>query len=110
MLKKLGLVLGLIGLFTTVLQAHPGGHDGAIPEEEAIMIATQQVARLVDMEKLASSWALSKFSKIEMKETEVGNEYIVSFSNSKIKDLGKSVLYVFLTETGEYVAANYSGN
>ncbi len=89
--------------------AHPGGHGGAIPEDEAVLIATKQISRLVEAEKLASSWELSRLKTVEMRELEEANEYVVTFSNSKVADPAKATLYIFLTEAGEYLAANFNG-
>ncbi|MFC3051846.1 DUF6488 family protein [Kordiimonas pumila] len=109
MLKKTLLSVCLLVAATFSANAHPGGHGGVIPEDEAAMIATQQITRLVDAEKLPSSWALSKLEKVELREDEEANEYIVVFTNPKATDPTQQTLYIFLTESGEYIAANYSG-
>ena len=47
--------------------------------------------------------------KAEVRERPSGKEWVVSFRNDQEPVRAKRTLYVFLTEAGEYKAANYTG-
>ena len=96
-----------------------GGHDHGhghshsnVPVNEATAQAnaTKIVAEFVSRGKLDKSWASIAASSIEKKEFKGKQEWVVVFVNKKITDYTKQKLYVFLTLSGDYIAANYTGN
>lgn len=64
------------------------------------------VASLVEKGKLDASWAQMKPQEAKANS---GHEWVVTFFNTEIKEPEKQTLYMFLTLSGEYVAANFSG-
>lgn len=98
----------LICLAPTIGEGHPG-HGGPITQDEAAMLATAQVSRLVEERLLEKSWNLAQIERIEKRSKDRSSEFAVVFLNPYVSDDTKSVLYVFLTDFGEYVASNYSG-
>ena len=101
------IVVSLLAGFAA--QAHPG-HGSAVSEDEAVRLALAQVKRLVEDEKLDKSWALkAKLQEVELRQYDGAAEYAVVFFNPEAGG-EKATLYVFITETGDYVAANFTGN
>ncbi len=87
---------------------HPG-HGDPIGREEAIQRAEAQIARLVEAGKIDKSWKLE--AALKSAETHKGQgepEWQVVFANPKAPE-DKRTLFVFLSETGEYLAANFTG-
>ena len=95
---------------------HDHGHDDGhghshdpVTQSQAEQVATKSVAMLVDKGKIDSSWKAANVAKSEKKKFGSNMEWVVSFNNKKINDASKQTLYVFLSLTGEYIAANYTG-
>lgn len=89
--------------------AHPG-HDAAISEDEAVRLASVNVDRLVAAGKLDESWKLNvQLNTVERREYDGVFEYVVIYTNAKVKDQAKSTLYIFISDMGDYIAANFSG-
>lgn len=91
------------------LIAHPG-HGDPITKNAAVQRASSEINRLVEAGKLDKSWKL----KAALQSAELGpkaesKEWTVVFSNSESSKDGEKTLYVFLTEQGEYLAANFTG-
>ena len=110
----------LISLFPIAVLAggnHDHGHDhdhgshshDPVSQSQAEANAMKNVARLVARGKIDSSWEAVKVARAEKKEFGGKQEWVVSFKNEKIDDEEKQTLYVFLSLTGEYIAANYTG-
>lgn len=81
----------------------------AVDDVTATANATNIVATLVEKGKLDKSWASVTASSVEKQTFEGQDEWVVSFFNPEITDLAKQKLYVFLANTGEYIAANHTG-
>lgn len=81
-------------------------------EAQAIESATQIVAELVKRGKLDKTWQEVKAEKTEQKILNPKGEFewMVTFNNPKAQDNSKRVLYVFLSQSGKYRAANFTGN
>lgn len=112
-LKSIILTCALLLSPLTVLAG--GGHDhghghSAEPAEstqsKAVAIATDRVAMLVSNGKIDASWKSVKATSAEVK----ANEWLVIFNNKKISEPSKTTLYIFLSITGEFLAANFTGN
>jgi hypothetical protein len=80
-----------------------------VTKTQAIEKATSLVKSFVKKEKLDSSWAEVTPTAGTKKQMKSGQEWVITFDNPKVEDKEKQTLYVFLTLTGEYIAANYSG-
>jgi hypothetical protein len=89
--------------------AHPG-HGEPVPREEAVRRADSQISRLVESGKLEKSWALeAKLQSADLRPSGGAKEWVVTFTNAGATQPDKKLLYVFLSETGEYLAANFTG-
>ena len=92
---------------------HGHGHGPAatpVNQATAKTNATKEVASLVKRKKLDKSWSDVKVNSIEKQTFNGKAEWLVTFVNSEVTDKTKQKLYVFLTLSGDYIAANYSGN
>lgn len=89
---------------------HGHGHSHApVDQKQAEKAAIKSVARLVKQGKIDSSWKSVSVAMAEKKKFGGKMEWVVSFKNDKISDSSKQTLYVFLSLTGRYIAANYTG-
>jgi hypothetical protein len=68
------------------------------------------VAVLVKRKIVPASWLKMKPASIEETKRRSRREWKVTFKNPEIKNPKKQTLYVFLSITGHYKAANYSGH
>jgi hypothetical protein len=104
------LVLATLGATAVApVQAHPGPGE-AVPREEAVRRADSQISRLVESGKLEKSWVLgAKLQSADLRAMGGGKEWVLTFSNASATEADKKLLYVFLSETGEYLAANFTG-
>ena len=87
---------------------HSHSHD-PVSQKQAESIAIKSVSQLIDKGKIDKSWKSIGVTKSEKKQYGSEMEWVVIFDNKKISDPAKQTLYVFLTISGEYLAANYSG-
>ena len=84
---------------------HGHSHESTenISKEKTGEIGRTHVQRLIKAKKIDPSWINSRFDKSVVKK----NEWLVTFVNEK-GTKGK-MLYIFLTKTGKFVAANFTG-
>jgi len=87
---------------------HGHGHDHEMMLDKAQITekASGYVAKLVEKGKLDSSW--QGIPPAEIKENDA-HEWVVTFSNPRIEDPEKQTLYMFLSLSGKYIAANFTG-
>ena len=103
-------------LFGTPLMAGSGHDHGHSHDAEQVNETTAEenadnvIASLIEDRKIDKSWSTIKANSVEKKEYDGHPEWVVIYNNEDISDLDKQTLYVFLTISGEYIAANYSGN
>ncbi|MCF6226301.1 MAG: DUF6488 family protein [Xanthomonadales bacterium] len=108
-------VLSLL-LFASPVMAgvgHDHGHSHAqtsVDQKVAEENADAVIASFVEKGKIDKSWASIKVSSAEKKEFNERTEWVLIYINEEITDADKQKLYVFLTEAGEYIAINYTGN
>ena len=88
---------------------HGHSHD-PVTKAQAEEIATKTVAKLVNRGKIDESWNAVGVSTSEQKKFGKNMEWVIVFINKQVADPEKQTLYIFLTLTGEYLAANYTGN
>lgn len=88
---------------------HNHSHE-PVTQGQAEQVASKVVLQLAEKGKIDSSWKTIQVEKSLKKKFGQNTEWVVSFNNKTISDSKKQTLYVFLTLTGDYIAANYSGN
>ncbi|MBV1891997.1 MAG: hypothetical protein KUG60_01685 [Gammaproteobacteria bacterium] len=92
---------------------HNHGHSHApapVLQATASTKATAIVAALVKNNKLDESWASTTPSSVEKNVYEGSEEWVAVFVNDKVTDTAKQKLYVFMTLSGDYIAANFTGD
>lgn len=96
--------------FSALANAHSGGHDQpqTIYEEEAITTATYHIKRLINQGQLTNDWETAKASSAILERRDSRMNWIVSFIKPEQKN-DKQTLYIFLTNTGYYLSANFTG-
>ena len=87
---------------------HSHSHD-PVTQSQAEEVAIKSIAMLIEKGKIDGSWKTVSVAKSEKKKFGDNIEWVVSFNNDKISDNAKQTLYVFLSLTGDYIAANYTG-
>ena len=84
-------------------------HERSINAKQAEVNAQSIVDQLVEKKAIDASWKGSKPVE-SLSQTSSGAKFWqVTFKNSAVSDQAKQTLYVFLTTTGKYLAANHSG-
>lgn len=119
---RLSTFICTIALFFTPLTAmagnehnHDHGHDHnhnhePVTRQQAEHFANDIVLQLVEKGKIESSWKSAPVNQAMKKQFGKELEWVINFKNEKITDPKKQTLYIFLSLTGEYIAANFSGN
>jgi hypothetical protein len=105
-------------LLSTKVYAHGTDHGPSSPtqvtepitEKRAYELATSIVESIVQKGKIDKSWLKVKPSDAVKKQISNRFEWVVSYKNPAVEDKSKQTLYVFLGITGEYLAANFTGN
>jgi len=101
--------------FVPVIAVAGTGHDHGHSHEvisgaEAQIKASQKMHQLAKAGKIDASWSEIKTSVITQKDYGHGPEWVITFKNNKIKDPTKQTLYMFYSQDGHYIAANYDGS
>lgn len=115
-MKTLIKIIALSTLFFTAsVMAGPAGHGHSheptmVSQATATKNAELIVDSLIKKHKLDKSWTSIQASSTEKRHLNNVDEWVVTFFNKDIVDINKQKLYVFLTLSGEYIAANYTGN
>jgi hypothetical protein len=117
-MKTTSACLALIAAFSLSLgsasvSAHPEGHGKVnipVSAEIARKLAAAQVSRLSLEGKVDKSWQNHATPQgAEVRTAKGHKEWVVTFQNTTEFDASKRTLYVFLTESGDYIAANFTG-
>jgi len=105
------LMVLFLTLSPLLAQAHGGGgHDApALTQSEATEFAANRVVILVSNGKIDKSWESVKAALAEQRANGYKTEWVVTFKNSEISEPAKRTLYIFLSSTGEFIAANFTG-
>ena len=84
---------------------------GAKPAAEATVTgcAQQRKESLVKAGKLDASWQAVPQQRIEMVDGKKGKEWKVIFKHPAAADKSKDTLYLFFTASGNFIAANFTG-
>ena len=106
----LTLLLSIFPLTVIAGADHDHGHShDPVSQLTAEETAIKIVIRMADEGKIDKTWNSVGVAKSEQKEFSGHKEWVISFRNTNISDSSKQMLYVFLSLTGDYIAANYSG-
>ncbi|MDC4206975.1 MAG: DUF6488 family protein (plasmid) [Candidatus Manganitrophus sp.] len=114
-MKKISIYFLALFMFSAPLVfAGPGSdhsHEPAAPisEKEALKSAEGFVDDIIKKGKLDASWADIKPAKVIQKKFKKDPEWVVTFENPKAADKQKQTLYVFMSLSGHYLGANFSG-
>lgn len=117
--KSIQTLMMTIALSTTTIlasgghahDAHGGHshHHAPVSEEKIKEKALSMVDSFVKKNVIDKSWASSKIDTMEKKVVHGNEEWIIILKNTTLKDKTKEKLYVFLTLSGRYIAANHTG-
>lgn len=84
---------------------------GRAPAKEAVVVdcANGKVKALVGSGKIENSWSAVKLDKAETVDGKNTKEWKLAFKNPAAKDTSKQTLYLFYSLTGNFIAANFTG-
>lgn len=113
------LLVVLLCLISMNISAHEGhkSHGGGNPYEEfgipieenqAVDFSNGIIKKLVNNKKLSDSWLNVVHVTTEKKVFKVEPEWVVSFKNEKEKG-DKEIIYIFLSQYGDFLGANFTG-
>jgi len=113
------LLVVLLFLFSMNVSSHEGhnSHGGGNPykefgipieENQAVDFSSSIINKLVDNKKLSDSWLNVVHVKTEKKVFKVDPEWVVSFRNEREKG-DKEIIYIFLSQYGDFLGANFTG-
>lgn len=109
------LMVSLMFCFSPTAVFAGAGHDHGshshdpVSKSQVEEAAMKRVEDLVSKRKIEDSWKGIKAASAEKKKFGDKEEWVVTFKNDKVSDPGKQTLYVFLSLTGDYIAANFTG-
>ena len=116
-MKKFIITIGLMSTLAFAPQVHAsegsGCHfHGSKPVTQTVVTdcATQRRDTLIKSGKLDASWQAVKPEKIEVIDGKKGKEWKVTFGNPAAADKTKRALFMFFAESGNFMAANFTGN
>ena len=105
-------ISAILFLFSPLALAGTAGHGHShepVTQQQAEQVATRIVGNLAKKGVIDNSWNDIQVDKSEKKQFGNSLEWVVSYRNAAVSDPGKRTLYIFLTLTGDYIAANYTG-
>ncbi len=111
-MKRFALALMLACGAAAPAGAHPD-HDMYEMENPRLLVVSSAqyvVGTMVDRQILDQSWQNIQASSARLREREGLMEWVVIFRNDAAQDPAQRVLYVMVSPTGQYLAANYTGN
>lgn len=116
---KIIKIVFMLLTFNTVAIAGPGaaghshdghGHSHEISQDQAQKAGSIVLGKLVEKGKIENSWEQASLKSSSKKPFSGGEEWVVVFENKNVNDPKKQKLFIFLSPTGEYIAANFTGN
>lgn len=108
----LSLTFGLFSMAAIAGGGHNHGHGHShepVNQATANLKATKIIANFIKQKTIDKIWASTTVSSSEKIMFNGKQEWVVSFENEKVTDAKKRKLYIFLTLSGDYIAANYTG-
>jgi hypothetical protein len=109
--RHLLLALALTFAAAAPAVAHPD-HDMYEQENPRLMAlhsASYVVERMVERNAIPASWRGIEPTSALLRQRNNVNEWVVTFQNDAIANPAERTLYVMLTQSGVYIAANYTG-
>lgn len=96
-------------LLSSTAIAHSGhGARGPITQERAEARVESVIQRLVDRNKLESSWQQAQRQSVLQKETAQGRVWMIQYDNPTVSDPKNRSLYIVLDEMGNTLSASHS--
>lgn len=91
--------------------AHPEHdmYEQETPRLMAVHSAGYVVERMVERGAIPASWRGIEPSTAVLRQRNGASEWVVTFQNNAIANPAERTLYVMLTQSGVYIAANYTG-
>ncbi|VAX32422.1 hypothetical protein MNBD_NITROSPIRAE01-320 [hydrothermal vent metagenome] len=89
---------------------HSHAPSAPILEAEALKTASGILTNRVKKGKMDTSWGTVKPEKIIQKTFKSEPEWVITFNNPKVENKDKQTLYIFLSLSGHFLGANFSGN
>jgi len=108
-MKKIAAILIALSVvfFSSASLGHSGhGHD-PINASKAISKAKSVVLKLVNKGTLDLTWKDAKSYDVKKKKSSKAEEWLITVKNANTSK--NTTLYVFLSLSGEYLAANFTG-
>jgi len=103
----IGLCFSNITLAGAGAPGHTHAHD--IDANGAKQAGEKVLTTLVQRKKIDQSWNGAKPISAEKKQFKSATEWVVTFNNAQVSDKSKQNLYIFLSTSGKYIAANFTG-
>lgn len=116
------LIIAFTVIFSPLTALAGGGHDhghghshGQVPaavevnQSQAEVVATLRKGMLINKGKIDKSWRSVKVATAEKKKNGDQYEWLITYKNDQIKEATKKTLYIFISSTGDYIAANFTG-
>ena len=84
---------------------------GSKPAAESTIVscANQRKDALVKNGKIGGSWKTIKHDQLALVDGQKGKEWKITFKDAAAQDKTKENLYMFFTQSGNFIAANHSG-
>ena len=103
------ILISVLILFSGAAAAGTGHSHDPVTQQQAEQVATQILSTLIKQGVIEESWRDTAVQMSEQKVFDGSTEWVVSYKNDAVSDPSKRTLYIFLTLTGDYIAANYTG-
>lgn len=113
---RLATIIGLLAIISVSAWAGeghshgPGGHSHShvapIGEDKVKVRAQEEIARLIKKGKLEDSWEKAELVSSEKKAFKGKEEWLVTYKNEVSE---KKSLFIFLSLSGKFIAANHTG-
>jgi Family of unknown function (DUF6488) len=114
--RSASVALALLSAAALPIPALAGGNSGchfhgSTPANEKVVLecASKRVDTLAANGKIDGAWKGKTHEKIEMIEVKRGKEWKVTYADPAAKDAAKSKLYLFFSHSGNFLAANHTG-
>lgn len=110
-MKKLFVAVALALASASPAYAHPDHdmYEQENPRLLALHSASYVVDRMVERNAIPASWRDIEPNSAFLRQRNGATEWVVTFENPAITNAAERTLYVMLTQTGVYIAANYTG-
>ena len=80
-----------------------------VSKEEILISAKRKIKMLIEESEIDTSWIDATVVKSKRTKSKYTNEWVVVFTNSKVKDKTKHILYIYVNIYGFVLGANHTG-